>query len=282
MPFLIFNYVFFGILALLMFYPLWHTFVGSLLTRQQFYAPGFHLWPKEGTLATYRFIIATQRLRDPYRVTVFITVVGTALNLTLTTLAAYALSKKYPGSSFIMFSLVITMFVQVGLIPNFVLFRKMGITNTMWVYFVPSFINVFYLVIMRTWFRAFPQELEDCAIVEGAGKMTILFRIVLPLSMPVIATIGLFYAIAKWETLFASLFYMYSKIELQTLQHYMFTLVTTAGHIERGIDVDSEFEVLDANIKLACIMLTVAPILIVYPFIQKYFVKGMMIGAIKG
>jgi ABC-type glycerol-3-phosphate transport system permease component len=284
-PFQVVLILFFVVLAFSMLYPFWHTMMGSIMPYSEYLRKSFLIWTTSPTLENYQHILEQGDIFSPMRVTVFITIVGTLSSLLFTAYAAYGLSKRFPGSVLIMVLIVITMFVNPGLIPRYLVMKKLGLLNSYLVYLLPfpALCNTFNLIIMRTYFGAFSREVEESALMDGCSHFGVFFRIVLPLSKPILATIALFYAVQFWNTFFQSLFFV-TDPDKQTLQHYLYAIVRDQldqRELEAGADLGGQKMYLQ-TLKLANVMVTVIPIIVVYPFLQKYFVKGIMIGSIKG
>ncbi|HML47931.1 MAG TPA: carbohydrate ABC transporter permease, partial [Clostridia bacterium] len=248
---------------------------------------GLYLWPRVFTLESYRFVFAQGKIFSPMRVTAAITLAGTAINLFMTAFMSYGMSKPYPGNKLVSYMVVLTMFVSAGLIPNYMLFRKLRLLNNVWVYILPSMINTFYLIILRTNFAGFSREVEEAAIIDGCGDYGAFFRIVLPLSKPILAAIALFTAVDYWNTYAASVYYV-TDAGKKTLQDYLYMLLSDSATNAGGMGATAigstagRSAVFSENIKLANTMIAILPILLVYPFLQRYFTSGMMVGAIKG
>ncbi|WP_233530907.1 carbohydrate ABC transporter permease [Paenibacillus alkalitolerans] len=210
------------------------------------------------------------------------TVLGTVLTVSVTIAAAYVLAKSYfPHRKFWTVLIIMTMFFNGGLIPTYLLIKNLGLMNTVWALTLPIMVNAFQLIIARNFMMSIPEELEEAAKIDGAHEMYILWRIVIPLSMPIIATLGLWNAVNHWNQWFDSLIYMTER-DLDVLQVVMRRIV-----LQGQMDLVSETPINDTRgnpetIKAATVMVTTIPIILVYPFVQKYFVKGMMVGSIKG
>lgn len=241
------------------------------------------LWPREPTLEAYQYIMQTPILFRSFGITVFVTVVGTLLNMLLTITAAYGLSKTdIPFSGLMMGFIVFAMLFHAGIVPTYLLVNKLGLIDSIWALIFPSAVSAFNLILMRNYFWSVPQEIEDSARIDGASDWRILWSIVVPLSMPAIATIALFYAVAHWNQFFAALFYINdnSKWPLQLLLRSIVIETNFQGMGAMG-EVRERFISPD-NIKAATIIFATVPILLVYPFLQKYFVQGIKLGAVKG
>lgn len=270
------NIVFFVLLNIAMIYPFWHTLVGSMISFEEYSGHKLLLFPHRPTFEAYREIFERGDIFRPLQITVFITVVGTVASLFATAWTAYGLSKDFLGSKVIMTIIVLTLFFNGGLIPQYLLFKKLHLLNSVWVYIVPVLINTFFLIIMRTNFSGFPKEVEESAKVDGCNEFGIFFRIILPLAKPLLATIGLFYAVNFWNTFLASLMFV-PDIDKKTLYEYIYKIVSNQEGSQFATSV-----AFGESTKFANIVIAVAPIMIVYPFLQKYFVNGTMVGAVKG
>lgn len=240
-------------------------------------------YPIDFTLSAYKSILGRPQIWDAMRVTVYITLIGTALSLFLTILAAYALSRKnLPGRAFLSGMVLLTMYFSGGIIPTFMVVKQLGMYDKLSALFVPQAISVFNFIVMRNFFKQIPESLEEAATIDGASDVRVLTRIILPLSVPIIATIGLFYAVQYWNGYFDALLYIKSP-EKYTLQLRLRSLLfsdelNNSGQNQEGIGT----QVMTQTLKMACVAVSTIPILIVYPWLQKYFVKGVMLGSVKG
>ena len=272
--------LFFLLLGVVTLYPMWHCVAGSLMSYTEYMQKTVLLWPEQVTLEAYDFVFSQGKIFNPMKVTAYITVLGTLLNLIWTAWMAYGLSKRFPGSKLITYLVVFTMFLNPGLIANYMLFRSLNLLNNVYVYILPALINTFYLIILRTNFSGFPVSLER---IDGSGEFGIFFKIVVPLSKPILATIALFTAVDYWNT-YAQSVYFVSEASRKTLQDYLYMLLSNTSNNSAGAGIGSggTSAVFSENIKLANTVIAVLPILLVYPFLQKYFTNGLMIGAIKG
>lgn len=274
-------------LVLLMFVTL-YPFIN--IVAQSFSSEGFinagqvNLVPRGFNVETYRTVMADDMFWRNYQNTVVYTVVATVIAMVLTTSFAYAISKKHlRGRNFFIMAAVFTMFFNGGLIPNYVLINYLGFTNTIWAIVVPNAISVFNLLVMKSFFENMPEELEEAAAIDGLSTYGTLLRIVLPLSKAVIATMILFYAVSFWNSWFQAFLYM-DDADLYPVTVYLRNLIagsTTATSVAGGAGADGMAQVA-ANIQSVTMVLTVLPIVCLYPFIQKYFVSGVMLGAVKG
>jgi ABC-type glycerol-3-phosphate transport system permease component len=245
------------------------------------------LWPKEPTFASYEFVFSTGEILDALKITVIVTVLGTFLSMLVTLLLSYALSKSFlPGGKVIHRILLVTMFLDSGIIPFFLLVRSLGLTNNIMVNIIPSLVSLWNYLVIRSFFRQLPSSLEEAAIIDGAGWWTVFFRVVIPLSMPVIATFTLFYAVGYWNTWWNAMLFCTDR-SLQPLQLLLRRLVVTSDNVwnmqeSYALQSGSRATLYNESIKMACCVIATVPILAVYPFLQKYFTKGVIIGAIKG
>lgn len=240
------------------------------------------LIPKGFNLDTYKIVVQDKTFWMNYKNTILYTVVGTSISMVLTTMFAYVLSKKrLRGQKYFIAFAVFTMFFNGGLIPNYVLIRSLGWLNEIWAVVVPGALSIYNMLIMKSFFENMPESLEEAASIDGLSTYGILFKIVLPLSKPILATMVLFYAVANWNSWFGAFLY-FDKKELFPVTVYLRNLVkgATGGASTGGMDADNAQQV-RSNIKAVTMVLTVLPILTVYPFVQKYFVSGIMLGSVK-
>lgn len=239
---------------------------------------GYVLIPSTITLAAYRQLLQYGGVLQSFGVTVVLTLVGTAVNLVLTTLLAYPLSRKgLPGRRFFLIVVVITLLFSGGIIPLYLVVRMTGLTNTLWAMIIPNAIWSFNLLVMRSFFETLPEELYEAARIDGAGEYRLLAQITLPLSLPVILTVGLFYAVGHWNEYFQAIMYV-TNSNLYPLQVVIDNILNASQQALNNVDV----AVPTLTMQMAAVVLAAAPIIAVYPFIQKHFTKGMMIGSIKG
>lgn len=242
------------------------------------------LWPRGFTLASYEFIFKGPALIRSFGVTVFITVVGTALNMLLTTSAAYALAREdLPGRGIITLFIVITMVFSAGIIPGYMLVRSLGLINSVWAMIFPGAVSAFNLILMRNFIQQLPASFIEAARIDGASEWRILTQIVVPLSLPALATIGLFYAVAHWNEFFRGIFYIVDSTKWP-LQVLLRSIVIEADLNQLGMtnqDLYGRLPVSQITIRAATVIATIIPIAMVYPFLQKYFVTGVVLGGEK-
>ena len=240
------------------------------------------LWPKGFNLTTYEHVMSDPQFWENYRNTVLYTVCSTAVAMVLTTCYAYVLSRKQlRGRKVLIGIAIVTMFFNGGIIPNYILVSSLHLRDTVWAYALPNAIVVFNLLIMKTFFESLPTELEEAAAIDGLNTYRTLWRIVLPLSKAVLATIALFYAVMFWNDWFSALLYMDNQ-GLYPVSLYLENIVDSLSSVSNiGQSSDTQLQIA-ANIQAVTVVLVAVPILCVYPFIQRYFVSGVMLGAVKG
>ncbi|GIF39281.1 carbohydrate ABC transporter permease [Actinoplanes xinjiangensis] len=270
------------VVVLVTLFPFVNIVARSFSGEQEIRSGQVNIWPKGFNLTTYDKVMSDAMFWTNYRNTVFYTVVATVIALVLTTCYAYVLSKRnLRGRGLLVGIAVFTMFFNGGLIPNYVLISSLGLRNTLWAIVLPNAISVFNLLVMKAFFESLPTELEEAAAVDGTGTYGTLLRIVLPLSKAVLATMLLFYAVSFWNSWFAGFLYM-DRQELFPVTVYLRNLIAGATS---GTDNNATSEAalqIAASIQAVTIVLIMTPIMLVYPFIQRYFVSGVMLGAVKG
>ncbi|RAV16377.1 carbohydrate ABC transporter permease [Paenibacillus contaminans] len=265
-------------------FPLYFVIVMSITPYTEVLKNGgFVVWPTSVTLDAFKTIFSSNTVPKALQVTIFITVVGTALNLAVTTMLAYPLSKKFlPGRNIVLMGIVFTMLFSGGLIPTYMTVKATGLMNTLWALIIPGLVSSFNMLIMKTYFEGLPSEVEEAAKVDGCGDIGTMIRIVLPLSMPIMATLGLFYGVSHWNAYFGGIMYL-SDRTLYPLQVVLRNMIQSpAVSQELAVPQSSLNALPPETIKMATVVVATIPVLVVYPFLQKYFVKGMLLGAIKG
>ncbi|MGY3519608.1 carbohydrate ABC transporter permease [Micromonospora sp. PTRAS2] len=264
-------------------YPFVNIVARSLSDEAYIIAGRVNLVPRGFNLTTYKLVMSDALFWTNYRNTVVYTVVATVISIVLTTCYAYVLSKpRLKGRGALVGIAVFTMFFSGGLIPNYVLITSLGMKNTIWAVVVPNAINVFNLLVMKAFFESLPEELEEAAAVDGLNTYGTLLRIVLPLSKAIIATMVLFYAVSFWNSWFTAFLYL-DQQEMFPVTVYLRNLIAGAtGAQSAGGVAESDAVQAAATLQAVTIVLTTLPILAVYPFIQRYFVSGVMLGAVKG
>jgi putative aldouronate transport system permease protein len=262
-------------------YPFVNVVARSFSDENAIRSGQVNLIPRGFTFTTYEYVISDPTFWTNYRNTVVYTVVATLIAMVLTTCYAYVLSKKQlKGRKALIAIAVFTMFFSGGIIPNYVLITGIGLKDSIWAIVLPNAISVFNLLIMKTFFEGLPVELEEAAAIDGMSTYGILFRIVLPLSKAVLATMLLFYAVAFWNSWFTAFLYM-SQSDLFPVTVYLRNLIAGAT-TATSVGADANDMTAAANIKSVTVVLTILPIVGIYPFVQRYFVSGVMLGAVKG
>ncbi|WP_127588558.1 carbohydrate ABC transporter permease [Paenibacillus koleovorans] len=239
------------------------------------------LWPKGFSLNAYKMVFDNPDVWTSYYNTIYYTVVGTAINISFTILGAYPLARStFFARKQIMVFIVITMFFSGGLIPMFLLIQNLNLYNTRWAILLPSAVSAFLLIVTRTFFQSISESLHESAKLDGAGEFTILTRIVIPLSTPIIAVLALFYAVGHWNSYFAAMIYL-TDAKLQPLSLYLVKVLVQNSDTMMEEMSHSDRSLYSLQIKYALIIVSILPILMIYPFLQKYFVKGVMLGSLK-
>lgn len=278
-------YIILTLFGLATLFPIYYVIVMSVTPIDQVIKNGgFVLWPNSLTFEAYKQIFGSVRVPRSLGVTVIITVVGTTLNLFVTAILAYPLSKKQlPARNIMLFIVVFTMLFDGGLIPLYLIVSSLGLNDTLWALIIPTLVSAFNMLIMKTYFENLPEGLEEAARVDGCGELRTLFQIVLPLSMPIMATLGLFYAVHHWNTFFHAIMFITDKSlhPIQVVLRSMIQSSSVSGELE--LQGQNMHETLPPEtVKMATVVVTILPIIIVYPFIQKHFMKGFLLGSVKG
>lgn len=284
LPFDVVNYTLLALFSFAMLYPFVYTFSMSISSPVYAVQNVIVLLPKGFSLESYKLVFRDSEIWRSYYNTLWYTGVGTSINVFLTVLSAYPLSKKqYFLRNTLMIFVAFTMFFSGGLIPSFILVTQLGLYNTRWAIILPGAISAWNLILARTFFESIPESMDEAAVIDGASQLRILTRIYLPLSMPIIAVLVLFYAVGHWNSYFSALLYLPDKT-LQPMQLYLRKVLTMANNeiIGSQMAIGYERSLATMQLKYTVVIVTILPIICVYPFLQKYFVKGVMIGAIKG
>lgn len=276
------NYIFLILLSFAFIAPLLFVVSSSLVTEAEQIRRGmFILFPQEPSFAAYEQLLRSRSLLTSYGNTLFRVLVGVTLNLFFTATLAYVLAKRdLPGRTALTIFVFIPMVFGGGLIPMYLTVQAVGLRNTEWAMIIPSLINPFWLLIMRNFFMQLPTELEEAATLDGASPAGVLFRIILPLSLPILATLGLFYGVFHWNAWFDAAIYI-TDPEKQPVQ-LLLRNILTSGTFQEPIAGATDVRPPSNALRAALTVITALPILCVYPFIQRFFVKGMLIGGIKG
>ena len=282
----ILNYLIVTLVALTTIFPFVYIIGASFATEYEIATRPLFIIPQDVTTSAYEFIFSSNKILRGFGNSVFITVCGTAINLFFTVTMAYALSKtRLRGRNFFLNMVIISMFFSGGMIPGYIVVANiLNLKNTYWSVLLPGAISAYNMMIVKNFFQGIPQELEESASMDGCTDIGVLLRIVLPLSLPVLATFGLFYAVGHWNAYFGAMIYMKTAKEKWPLQVLLRELIIlSSGSAGDMNNLDPEFiQPPEQSVKMAVIVVSTVPIMCVYPFLQKYFVKGVMVGALKG
>jgi len=276
----VFNYIFLIVLGLSMILPIIHVVAQSLSSNAAINTGKVYLWPVEPTLTNFKAVIGEKLIWRSFGISVYITVVGTLINLVMTATLAYPLSRaEYVYRKPVLIMVLLTLIFTAPLIPNYLLVKELGLHDTLWSLMLPGAISAFNLFVMRSFFMGLPTELIDSSRIDGCGEMRILWKIILPLSKPVMATLGIFYAVSHWNSYANALYYINDRL-LYPLQVRLREFIITDSS---SITAPAEDALLSSpeGIKMAVVVIATIPIMLVYPFLQKHFTKGMMVGSVK-
>ena len=288
----VFNHILLFLIAFITLYPFWYVTILSLNNGRDAMMGGIWFFPRKFTLDNYIFVLSNPRIHSAYLVTIARTLVGTALTLIVCILTAYSLSKRnLRGRNIFLTIYLVPMFIGGTMASTYLTYGWLGLNDTFWVYVIPGCFSFFYMVIIRTFIYGLPPSLDESAKIDGAGPFRILVSIVLPLCTPVIATVGLYAGVGHWLDFGTNLYYVRFNQNLMVLQYLLYqvirnermeamgdaALIASGGKSAGGMSHTTTSE----SIRMATLMVTTLPILLVYPFVQKYFVKGMMLGALK-
>lgn len=280
------NNILMFILMIIMVYPVWYVIVASFSNSNEFMGyTGILLAPRGFSFSAYQMMMKNPMVLKGYANTIYIVVVSVFLNIVFTSIGAYFLSRKNVfWQKYVMIFILITMYVNGGLIPTYLVNTKVyGLNNTYWAIILPGLINTFNLIVMKTSFMAIPESLIESARIDGAGHWRVLYSIVLPLSKAILAVMVLYYAVAHWNSWFQASIYLTDreKYPLQLVLREILISNDTTSMTAGNVDANSDQQAIGETIKYAIIVVATLPILCVYPFLQKYFAKGTMVGAVK-
>lgn len=275
-----FIYAFLIIFTISILFPLIYVITTSFAPVRDYYTRGFFLLPSSWTLEAYQYLLNNPGFISAFKSSVIITVVGTLINIVLTSLMAYGLSESWiKGRSVVNFLIMFTMLFSGGLIPTYLIVDGLGLTNTYWALWLPAAIAPFNVIVMRSFFSAIPNELKESARIDGCGEWRMFGTIILPLAKPAIATFTLFYLVGNWNTYFSAVIYLNddSKWPLQVFLRQMLVL-----NDEKIGQLNEALFTYTPAARMAAILITALPLLVIYPFLQKHFNKGMLVGSLKG
>ena len=274
--------VFLTVFALLILYPFYNSVFVSLVSQADYIKTRFMLYPRNITFESYFVVFKNGSIFDGMKVTLIITLVGVLYNMLLTVSLAYGFSKEFPGKKLFMMMIVFTMYFSGGLIPFYLLIKDLKLVDNIFSMILPSGVSIMYMTVIRQNFESLPAELEESARIDGANDLTILFRILLPLSVPILVTFALYYGVERWNEWYNGMLFIRS-FEKRPLQLVLRGIIQTTGQAMVTNELEQyNITPFSEGIKMACVVVTMTPIILVYPFIQKYFVSGMTVGAVKG
>ena len=265
--------------AFLIIFPFWNAFIISISSENDYLHSDFLLWPKEIDLTSYQLVFTNNELWSGFGITMILLIGGTFYQIFFTVITGYALSRKgWTLKNFVMNMILVTMFFGGGMIPYFYLIRDLGMMNTIWVMIIPGAIDTFNMLLMRNYFASLPAEMEESAKIDGANDIIIFLKIFLPLSLPMLATVGLFFAVGNWNSWYNAMLFI-DKRSIWPLQMVLRNMITK---VSSNIENPEAKEGFSQGLTMASIFFTIVPMMCFYPFLQRFFVKGIVVGAIKG
>ena len=281
----VFLVVLMGQLALITAFPFYYMVIVSFGTYESIHSQTLYLWPSVFDTAAYKIVFENKLFWSSVRTTVFVTVVGTFLGVICSVAAAYPLSKKdLPGGKFFFNMMLFTMFFSGGLIPGYLVVQQVGLGDSIWCMILPVLVGQFNIILIKNYVEDLPASIEESARIDGANDMVILFKIILPMSTPIIATVALFIAVDRWNEYWFAMLHIIDKAK-QPLQLLLRNVLMDTTHAMTGAAAaiaSQERKVYDQSLQMAIVTIATVPILLVYPFVQKYFTKGIMLGGVKG
>ena len=268
------------IYAFLILFPFWNAFVISISSETSYLHSDLLLWPTELDLSSYAYVFKNDQLWSGFGITMILLIGGTIYQLFFTVITGYALSRKnWTGKNLVMNMILVTMFFGGGLIPYYYLINDLGMMNTIWVMIIPGAIDTFNMLLMRNYFASLPAEMEESAKIDGANDIIIFVKIFLPLSLPMLATVGLFFAVGNWNSWYNAMMFMPDRSDIWPLQMVLKTLISKVSHQNASPEAREGYS---EGLTMASIFFTIVPMMCFYPFLQRFFVKGIVVGAIKG
>ena len=266
--------------ALLIIFPFWNAFVVSISSENDYLESDFLLWPHELDLSSYKYVFTNNDLWGGFGITMILLVGGTFYQLFFTLITGYALSRRnWVGRNFVMNMILVTMFFGGGLVPYYYLIKDLGMMNTIWVMIIPGAIDTFNMLLMRNYFASLPAEMEESAKIDGANDIVIFGKIFLPLSLPMLATVGLFFAVGNWNSWYNAMMFIPDNRSVWPLQMVLRNMIAKYSSQIENPDAQQTFS---QGLTMASIFFTIVPMMSFYPFLQRFFVKGIVVGAIKG
>ncbi len=266
--------------AFLIIFPFWNAFVISISSESSYLHSDLLLWPTDLDLSSYKKVFQDEQLWSGFGITMILLIGGTLYQLFFTVITGYALSRKnWTGKNLVMNMILVTMFFGGGMIPYYILIQKLGMMNTIWVMIIPGAIDTFNMLLMRNYFASLPAEMEESAKIDGANDIIIFVRVFLPLSLPMLATIGLFFAVGNWNSWYNAMIFIPDNKKIWPLQMVLRTMI---AKVSSTIENPEAKEGFGESMTMASIFFTIVPMMCFYPFLQRFFVKGIVVGAIKG
>lgn len=267
-------------------YPFWYVLIGSFSDGGDYMRGGIYLWPRKISLQNYMVTLIDSRLWIGLRVTFLRTVVGTVTHVLFTAMVAYAMSRSdLPLRTPIYWFNMFTMFFGGGLIPFYIMLKQLKLINTFWVYIIPGLYSVYNMIICSNYFHSIPEELHESAMLDGASEFRTFAQLYLPLSAPVLATVALWVAVGHWNSFYDSMVYTTDR-SLQTLQLFLYKMIKTSEFVSSadmgGLPANMQQNVTQTTVRYATIVVSTVPILCIYPFLQRFLTKGIMLGSLKG
>ncbi|MFD0675473.1 MULTISPECIES: carbohydrate ABC transporter permease [unclassified Paenibacillus] len=276
-----FNIIFMILIGLSMMLPIVHVIAQSLSSNAAINSGKVSFWPVDPTIGNYKVILADSSMWYAFRNSVIIAGFGTLINLTATASLAYPLSRPdYNGRKIILILILVTLIFHAPLIPNYLLIKQLGLLNSLWALMLPTAISAFNLFVMRSFFMNLPSELLDSGKIDGCGELRLIWNIILPLSKPAMATMGIIYAVSNWNAYSAAIYYI-SNRTLLPLQVRLREIVFTDNYGQSDISSELIAQLSPEGIKMAVIVVATLPIMLVYPFLQKHFIQGLLVGSVK-
>ena len=266
----------------LVLYPFYNSVLISMTPQVVYIREPFMLWPKALDWSSYQYVFENKSIWMGMWTTVQITIFGTLYNIFLTVTMAYALNHSFPGKKAVIALIMFTMYFSGGLIPTYMMIKDFGLMNTLWSMILPTGVSISYLMVMRKFFKSIPDELEESAKIDGANDLTIMFRIVLPLALPMVIPFVIYYGVERWNEWYNGLLYIKSATKMP-LQLVLRQIVQNSQTIQASESMqDAGIQPFGDGIKMATVIVTMFPVMVLYPFMQKYFVTGLTVGAVKG
>jgi putative aldouronate transport system permease protein len=281
--FQVINYIVLTLISFMMLIPVWHVFMFSLSNPNSVFGGGLFFLPRDFSFAAYRVVLRDPLIGGAYLNTIFVVIAGTIVNLLFSFLISYPLNKKdLKGRSVIQYLIFFTMLFSGGMIPKFLVVKSVGLLDSLWALIIPGAVSTYNVFVLRNFISTIPESLSESARIDGAGEFYILWRIIVPLSKPALAVLGLMYGVGHWNSWFDCIIYINTTAKY-TLQPILRQILFAMGSLQFfAYDPDLAAGAMPEVVKMAVIMVATVPILCVYPFLQKYFIKGIMLGSVKG